>query len=78
MLKNSLLEAEEHPTPYEGKQIRQNKRPPWLKMSFWVCLNTHTQKKKDTYWLWEGGQISIKDYENLAGACRAAVRKAKA
>lgn len=39
-----------------------------------MLKNTH----KDKYWLLEGGQISIEDYKNLTGACRAAVRKAKA
>ncbi|KAK4807158.1 hypothetical protein QYF61_024278 [Mycteria americana] len=43
-------------------------------MSFWLCLKA----KKEAYRLWKGSQIAIKDYKNLARACRDAVRKAMA
>ena len=57
---------------YKGKGRRQNKRPAVLTVNF--CLKA----KKEAYWLWKGHQIPIKDYKNLARACRDAVRKAKA
>jgi len=39
-------------------------------LSFWVCLKA----KKEAYQLWKCSKIPIEDHQNLARACRDAVR----
>ena len=35
------------------------------------------KRKKEVYRLWQGGQIAIENYKNLARTCRDAVRRAE-
>ncbi|CAM5108800.1 unnamed protein product [Eretmochelys imbricata] len=71
--KESLLRLQGQTIPMCRKNSKYGRRPAWLNSEILADL----KHKKEAYKKWKIGQMTRKEYKNIAQACRSEIRKAK-